>query len=73
MFTRRAAFDLKDTGITVVCVSPGFIQTDMARAWGADLPLDEATDVLAQTFSALRPEQNGQWIDRFGKPSEFAW
>jgi NAD(P)-dependent dehydrogenase (short-subunit alcohol dehydrogenase family) len=73
MFTRRAAFDLKAAGITVVCVSPGFIQTDMARAWGADLPLDEATDVLAQTFAALQPEQTGQWIDRFGQPSEFAW
>jgi NAD(P)-dependent dehydrogenase (short-subunit alcohol dehydrogenase family) len=73
MFTRRAAFDLKDAGITVVSVSPGFIITDMARAWGADLPLDEATDVLAQTFSALQPAQNGQWIDRFGQPSEFAW
>jgi len=73
MFTRRAAFDLKGAGFTVVCVSPGFIQTDMARAWGADLPLDEATEVLARTFSDLKPEQNGQWIDRFGQPSEFAW
>ena len=73
MFTRRAAFDLKADGITVVCVSPGFIITDMAREWGADLPLDETTDVLAGTFAGLRPEQTGQWIDRFGQPSAFAW
>jgi len=72
MFTRRAAFDLRPLGITVVCVSPGYIMTDMAGP-GATLPLDEATAVLATTFASLQPEQTGQWIDRFGKPSEFAW
>ncbi len=72
MFTRRAAHDLKPSGITVVCVSPGFIRTDMAGP-EATLPLDEATEVLAGTFERLGPEQTGQWIDRFGQPSEFAW
>lgn len=72
MFTRRAAHDLKPSGITVVCVSPGFVKTDMAGP-EATLPLDEATEVLAGTFERLRPEQAGQWIDRFGQPSEFAW
>ncbi len=73
MFTRRAAFDLRPAGITVVCVSPGFIKTDMAIHWGADLEVDEATEVLTRTFENLKFEQTGQWIDRFGKPSEFAW
>jgi NAD(P)-dependent dehydrogenase (short-subunit alcohol dehydrogenase family) len=72
MFTRRAAADLKPAGITVVCVSPGFVKTDMAGP-DATLSLAEATEAMARTFENLRPEQTGEWIDRFGQPSEFAW
>ena len=72
MFTRRAAADLKPSGITVVCVSPGFVKTDMAGP-DATVPLAEATEAMAKTFESLRPEQTGEWIDRFGQASEFAW
>jgi NAD(P)-dependent dehydrogenase (short-subunit alcohol dehydrogenase family) len=70
MLTRRAARDLP--GITVVSVSPGWIKTDMGGA-DAELGLHEATGALAQTIETLQPAQSGQWLDRFGQPSPYAW
>jgi NAD(P)-dependent dehydrogenase (short-subunit alcohol dehydrogenase family) len=73
MFTRRAAFDLMATGITVVCLSPGFVQTDMNRGRKAAISMEEAAQALTETCVNLQPEHHGQWLDRFGKPSDFAW
>jgi NAD(P)-dependent dehydrogenase (short-subunit alcohol dehydrogenase family) len=70
MLTRCAARDLP--GITVVSVSPGWIRTDMGGA-GAELGLDEATTALATTIENLHPQHSGQWLDRFGQPSAYAW
>lgn len=70
MLTRCAARDLP--GITVVSVSPGWIKTDMGGA-EAELGLDEATGALARTIESLQPAQSGQWLDRFGQPSPYAW
>lgn len=70
MLTRCAARDL--SGITVVSVSPGWIRTDMGGA-NAELGLDEATAALAATIENLHPQHNGQWLDRFGQPSAYAW
>jgi NAD(P)-dependent dehydrogenase (short-subunit alcohol dehydrogenase family) len=70
MLTRCAARDLP--GITVVSVSPGWIRTDMGGA-GAELGPDEATAALATTIENLHPQHSGQWLDRFGQPSAFAW
>ena len=69
MLTRCAARDL--SGITVVSVSPGWIRTDMGGA-NAELGQDEATAALATTIENLHPQQNGQWLDRFGQPSAYA-
>ena len=70
MLTRCAARDLP--GITVVSVSPGWIRTDMGGA-NAELGLDEATAALAMTIENLQPQHSGQWLDRFGQPSAYAW
>jgi NAD(P)-dependent dehydrogenase (short-subunit alcohol dehydrogenase family) len=72
MFTRRAAAELRAAGITVVSVSPGWVRTDMGGP-GADLSVAEATAALATTIEHLEPDRTGQWLDRFGQPSEFAW
>jgi NAD(P)-dependent dehydrogenase (short-subunit alcohol dehydrogenase family) len=70
MLTRRAAREL--AGLTIVSVSPGWIRTDMGGA-GAELSLDEAVPPLAAMIEGLVPAQSGQWLDRFGRPSEYAW
>jgi NAD(P)-dependent dehydrogenase (short-subunit alcohol dehydrogenase family) len=69
MLTRCAARDL--SGITVVSVLPGWIHMDMGGV-GAELGLDEAAAALATTIENLHPQQNGQWLDRFGQPSAYA-
>ncbi len=70
MLTRCAARDLP--GITVVSVSPGWIRTDMGGA-EAELGPDEAAAALATTIENLHPQNSGQWLDRFGQPSAYAW
>jgi NAD(P)-dependent dehydrogenase (short-subunit alcohol dehydrogenase family) len=70
MLTRCAARDLP--GMIVVSVSPGWIRTDMGGA-AAELGPREATTALANTIDALRAEQTGGWLDRFGRPSSYAW
>lgn len=70
MLTRRAAREL--SGIIVVSVSPGWVRTDMGGP-DAALGLDEVAPALADLVERLQPEHSGQWLDRFGRPSEYAW
>lgn len=56
-FSKSAAQELAGYGITVNCVAPGFIETDMTR----DLPEKQQTAILASIPSK-----------RMGKPSEIA-
>lgn len=70
MLTRRAARELPD--ITIVSVSPGWIRTDMGGP-DAALGVDEAVAALAATIEQLGPAHTGQWLDRFGQASEYAW
>jgi NAD(P)-dependent dehydrogenase (short-subunit alcohol dehydrogenase family) len=70
MLTCRAARDLP--GFTVVSISPGWIKTDMGGP-GAELELDAAVAALASTIQNLQPRHNGQWLDRFGESSAYAW
>lgn len=70
MLTVRAARDLP--GFTIVSISPGWIRTDMGGP-DAELDPDEATAALATTIENLQASQHGQWLDRFGRPSEYAW
>jgi NAD(P)-dependent dehydrogenase (short-subunit alcohol dehydrogenase family) len=72
MLTRRAALDLGPSGITSVLISPGWVKTDMGGGEAA-LELDEATDALASTIEKIQPSQNGEWFDRFGTLSDYAW
>ncbi len=70
MLTCQAARDL--AGFTVVSISPGWIKTDMG-GHGAELELDAAAAALASTIENLQPRHNGQWLDRFGETSAYAW
>jgi 3-oxoacyl-[acyl-carrier protein] reductase len=55
--SRSLALELGSRGITVNCIAPGFIDTDMTRALG-----DEARDALAGRIA----------LGRFGSPEEVA-
>ncbi|MBL9215103.1 MAG: SDR family NAD(P)-dependent oxidoreductase [Opitutaceae bacterium] len=70
MLTVRAARDLPE--FTVVSVSPGWIRTDMGGP-AAELDPVAATADLATTIEQLQPHHSGQWLNRFGQPSEYAW
>jgi NAD(P)-dependent dehydrogenase (short-subunit alcohol dehydrogenase family) len=70
MLTRRAAGELPD--ITIVSVSPGWLRTDMGGP-GAALDVDEVASELATSMERLALEHSGQWLDRFGRSSEYAW
>jgi NAD(P)-dependent dehydrogenase (short-subunit alcohol dehydrogenase family) len=70
MLTRRAAHELAD--ITIVSISPGWIRTDMGGP-DATLGVEETAAAIAATIESLERGRSGQWLDRFGKPSEYAW
>jgi len=53
-------------------IVPGWVKTDMGGA-DAEVGLEEATDTLSTTIDHLSPAQNGEWLDRFGQRSGYAW
>lgn len=68
--TRAAARDLP--GMVAVSISPGWIRTEMGGP-EAELSVEEAAVALATTVENLDLSHTGEWLDRFGHPSEFAW
>jgi NAD(P)-dependent dehydrogenase (short-subunit alcohol dehydrogenase family) len=55
-----------------VCVAlhPGWVRTDMGGA-GADLSVADSASALRATLAALRPEDNGRFLNVDGTP--LAW
>lgn len=61
MAMRSLALDLRDTGIIVALISPGFVDTDFTRA--ARVPkisVGESAQGLAEAIERLGPEDNGR-------------
>ena len=69
---RTLSCDPQFEGIAQVLFNPGWVKTDMGGE-NADLSLADSVEPLAATILKLGWENNGQWLDRFGKASEFAW
>lgn len=67
MLTRRLAKPLAEQGITVVAISPGWVQTDMGGA-NADLTVDASVSSMSRTLDALPPGQSGAYLDHDGTP-----
>ena len=72
MLTRAMAFDLSSSGITVVPVHPGWVQTDMGGS-DATLTPTESASAMANLIQNLKPEQAGQFLERDGASCRLAW
>ena len=70
MLTRMLAFDLDKEGISVICVHPGWVQTDMGGA-SADISPSESASGILQVIDALTLAQTGRFYTYAG--DEHSW
>ena len=70
MLTRTMAFELKKDGITVVCLDPGWVQTDMGGA-GAPLKPEESATAIARTALSLTLPKTSLFLYNDG--NELKW
>lgn len=65
MAVSSAAIDLKDAGVTVIGVHPGWVQTDMGGP-NAQVAVDDSAAALLATIDGLTPSDTGRFLDRDG-------
>ena len=70
MISVRQSVHLRDAGITVVCIHPGFLKTDMGGS-GAPLSPDESVAAMLEVIDRLEPSDTGRFLDHRGK--EVPW
>ena len=70
MLTRMLALDLKDDGIAVICVHPGWVQTDMGGASADITPAESASGILS-VIDNLTLAQTGKFYTYAG--DEHLW
>ena len=64
------AKDLAPRGIICVALHPGWVQTDMGGST-ASLTIDQSVPPMVKTIAALKPSDNGRYIQYDG--TELAW
>lgn len=72
MVTRAMAAELRPRGITVVAVTPGWVQTEMGGPQ-APLTVEESAASLAGTIERLSRHDAGHFLDRDGRKGVAAW
>ena len=70
MLTRTMAFQFKGEGLTVVCLDPGWVKTDMGGP-NAPLSTGEAASAIAKTAKGLTIQKTSQFIYHDGR--ELKW
>lgn len=65
MVTRVAANEYGPLGATVVCLHPGWVQTDMGGP-GAQLGVSESVEGLRKVIASLGSDDNGSFLDYNG-------
>ncbi len=66
---KDASLELKGKAICVA-FHPGWVQTDMGGA-AADLPVSKSVSDMRRTLAALKPADNGRFVNHDGQP--LAW
>jgi len=72
MLTRTMAAEWRARGVTVVSVTPGWVQTEMGGP-AAPLAAEEAARSLAGMIGGLAPEDSGEFLDRDGRRGVVPW
>ena len=70
MLTRMLAFDLEDKGITVICIHPGWVQTDMGGG-NADITPSESASGILRVIDQVTLAENGRFYTYAG--DEHPW
>jgi NAD(P)-dependent dehydrogenase (short-subunit alcohol dehydrogenase family) len=70
MLTRTMAFDLQKDKITVVCLDPGWVKTDMGGP-NAQLKPEESALAIVKTIKGLTLQRTGAFLYNDGK--ELKW
>jgi len=63
--TKNLAIDLRDRGVTVVAMHPGWVTTDMGGA-GADMEAVESIRAMRQVIDGIRRGDTGQFLNYDG-------
>lgn len=66
MLTKGLSVDLKDQGITVIALAPGWTRTTLGGT-GADWDTDASVKAQRQVLAGITPANTGQFIDLTGK------
>ena len=70
MVVKGLAIDLRDRGVTVIALHPGWVRTDMGGA-GADLAPEESVSGMVRVIAGLGGWDSGKFLSYDG--SEVPW
>ena len=71
MITKILSFDLREHGILVLSLHPGWVQTPMTRNEEAPLTPAESIEGMLQVIESLEMEDSGRFLDWQG--NEIPW
>ncbi len=60
-----SSIDLKEAGVTVIGIHPGWVKTDMGGS-NAQVDVDDSATSILSTVDGLTPQDTGRFMDRDG-------